>query len=178
MNENQENQSSVEQDPLSGAAAGIAAPKYPCLAADRTCRFEITKSTYSATKDTKDKPASEQRFLWTLDLKTVNDYPDDEGGTLGKGFTVYHRISMSPSSQADIDAGLVKRARTWETIRGEAALPIKACGKEFATKYGPKDVRDNPNFIVGQIVDCKIKITPAKGDFQKSNSLVFLPPSN
>lgn len=153
----------VEVDPLSGAASGWEAPKFPVLAPDRICRFKIVKSTKGPVKD------HPEREVLTIQIKTEKDYTDKEGKTLRAGFSGYHRIGLTPSPGEDNG----KRERTWKNIGEDLAMCLKACGMG---DKAPKDLKDNPSLIEGQIVDMKVGVTPEKGGFPESNNFKFVLP--
>jgi hypothetical protein len=153
----------AEVDPLSGAAEGWEAPKFPVLAPDRLCEFEV-KSAKKVPK--KDDPS---RQVLEIVLKTTKDYPDKEGKTLRAGFTIFHRISVTPTEGED-----GKRARTWENIGEDLGMVLKAAGGEFRKKE-PRDLFNNPSIIDNAILTCKVGISKETAEFPESNRLKFVP---
>ena len=152
-----------EQDPLSGAAGGWEAPKFPLLMPDRICEFKISKSTVAKTKD------DENRDALTLVCKTEHDYTGADGKPLRSGFTVYKRIGITPSEEKED-----KRARTWKNIGEDLAMVLKATGK---TDNTPRDLISNPGMVEGIIVKCKVGISKGTNNFPDSNTLTFVLPA-
>jgi len=161
-----------EVDPLSGAAAGWEAPKYPVIPEGRLVRMECVSCVYGPTKDTAELPDNEKRYSLTHVWKTTKDYVDREGKPLHAGYKITMRDPMTPSATPG------KRELTWKDIGARVSMMIKACGKEFANKTEPKNLRDTPELLVGQIADCKTTINKASGDFPESNGLKFIPAEN
>jgi hypothetical protein len=153
----------AEVDPLSGAASGWEAPKFPCLAPDRICRFKISKATKAPTKDNPDRESL------TLVLKTEKDYTDTEGKPLRAGFTGYKRIGVTPvAEEAD------KRPRTWKNIGEDLGMVLKATGM---LDKSPRDLLNNPAIVEGQVVDCKVGLQKEKDGFPQSNTFSFVLPA-
>lgn len=153
----------AEVDPLSQAAGGIEAPKFPCLAGSRICRFTIKSILKAATKD------DATRESLTIAFKTTKDYPDTDGKTLGEGFTVYKRIGITPVAPEG-----EKRGRTMKDIAADIAMLLKAVGKKDAT---PRQLLDNPSMLDGEIIDLKTGVQPAKNGFPESNTLAWVLPA-
>lgn len=90
-------------------------------------------------------------------LKTTTDTTSVKGEALNKGFPITTYISLTPAekyNEASIKRGL--------------ALFQQACGikGQFQPVSQYKD----------KIVRCKVTIRPAKGEFEESNSIKFVPP--
>lgn len=153
---------STEQDPLSAAAEGWEAPSYPCLAPDRIVQLKIGKCTKAAVKD------NATRELLTITLKPVDgkEYVDTKGNPM-KNFTGFHRIGITPTEATDD-----KRARTIKDIGADISMVLKACGM---LDKSPRNLIDNPSTIDGQVVDIRVGLIPAKGQYPESNSFKFVP---
>lgn len=152
-----------EVDPLSGAAGGWEAPRFPLLMPDRICRFKISKCTKAPTKD------DENREALTIVLKTEKDYTGADGKPLRAGFTGFKRIGVTPS-EGEGD----KRPRTWKNIGEDLAMLLKACGKG---NISPRELLDNPSMVEGEIVDCKVGISKGTGTYPDSNTFNFVLPA-
>lgn len=158
----------AEVDPLSGAASGFEAPKYPVLAADRIVRFKVKKASKDSVKEDKDKPNPRQMLV--LHLVTTKEYPDKDGQPLREGFSVYKRIGLF-----EIKGEEGKRDRTMKDHVGpELAELLRAMGKSAVS---PRDLVNNPAMIEGEVVDCKSTIIPAKGEFPETNGVKFVQPA-
>jgi len=155
--------SETEQDPMSQAAGGLELPKYPVLAPDRIARFKLTK----ATKDKVKTDAT--RELLTLVFSTEEDLPDDEGKTLLRGFSVYNRISISPTDGRD-----GKRARTIGQIASELGVVLKWCGLKDKT---PRELINDPKICVGYVGDCRIGLSKETAEFPASNTVKMVLPA-
>lgn len=149
-------------DPFATAAANLEAPKFPILAPDRICRFEIKKCTKDAVKD---KPGRE---VLTIKLATAKDYTDVDGKPLRSGFTSFHRIGLTPSDEAE-----GKRPRTNKNIAEDLGMLLKSCGMGDKT---PRNLLDNPGMVDGQVIDMKVGVSPEKNGFPASNNFRFVLP--
>lgn len=156
-------QGATEVDPLSGAASGWEAPKFPCLMPERICRFKIKDADKHPTKE------DPSREVLSLCLTTEKDYTDTEGKPLRSGFKVFHHVGVTPSEETD-----TKRARTWKNIGADLGMILKAAG--LGSK-SPRDLLNDPSMLEGQIVDCKVGLAKASGGFPESNKLTFVMPA-
>lgn len=155
----------VEVDPLSQASGGIDT-SFPLIAPDRVCRFKISSAKKAPVKDAEKAAAGHE--LLTLQLKTEKSYPDTDGKTLNAGFSVYHRISLTPTEGKDGKSG-----RTIENIAKDLATLLKAVGM---VDKSPRQLLDNPSILEGQVVDCRVGVNKAQGNFPESNSIKFVIP--
>lgn len=152
-----------EIDPLSQAAGGIAAPKFPCLQADRVVRFRISKITKAPSKD------NASRETLTILMKTESDQVDTDGQALRAGFAGYKRIGITPTPEED-----GKRARTVKEIAADVAMLLKACGKKDVS---PRQLFDNPSMLDQEVVDVKVGLQPEKNGYPQSNTFTFVLPA-
>lgn len=155
----------TEVDPLSGAAAGWEAPKFPLLAPDRIYRFKIAKCTKAATKDDANREAL------TIQLKTEKDYTDTDGKPLRAGFTGYKRIGITPITEEQAGD---KRPRSIKDIGADLGMALKSCGKGDKS---PRELLNNPSLIEGEIVDMKVGISKGRDGFPDSNTFTFVLPA-
>ena len=155
----------VEVDPLSQASSGIEAPKFPCLAPDRICRFTIKKCSHGPTKD------NPNRNSLTIVLNTVKDYNDTDGKVLRAGFTGYKRIGTTVITAEEAGE---KRPRDINAIKADLAMVLKACGMG---EKSPRDLLNNPSIVEGQVVDMKVGLQKERDGYPASNSFTFVLPA-
>lgn len=152
----------TEVDPLSAAAQGWEAPKYPVLAPDRLIPAKIKTAVKGPVKEHPD------RELITITLKPVEDFEyKDKDGQPMKNWTGFHRIGISETTGDDD-----KRPRTIKDIGADLAMVLKACGM---TNKSPRDLINNPSILDGQNVMVKVGLNKASGTFPESNSFKFVP---
>lgn len=155
-------QNAQEIDPLSQAAGGIEAPKFPVLMPDRICQFKIAKSSKDNVQ------GDETKQMLVLTLATTKDYTDKDGKPLRQGFKVFHREGLYPMPATD-----TWRGRTMQDVAAGLGLILRSVGK---TDISPRQLIDNPTLIEGEIVDCKVGLNKAKDGYPESNRVSFVPP--
>ncbi len=156
----------AEVDPLSGAAGGWEAPKFPVLAVDRLVEMEVIESTRGLVKDEKAK--SEGRESLTLKLKTTKDYVDKDGKPLRAGYTGFKRIGLTA-----ITGDPTKRDRTMKDVGADLAMVLKCCGMG---NREPRELFNDPSIILKSIVVMKTSVQAARDGFPESNNFNFVPP--
>lgn len=171
MNEqdNQNQNLSAEVDPISGAASGYEEPKFPRLAPDQLCEFEVVSAKKSPTKDTVNEETSKQRFLITIQVKTLKDYRDSDGKPLRAGWKQFERLSVSPTPESD-----ESRGRTLDEIKKDLAHWLKCCG------MGTTDIGDfykNPSIIEGAKFAAKTSTSKGKDGYPDSTRLTLRLPA-
>lgn len=166
----------ADQDPMSAAASGLEAPRFPVLAADRVCRFRISSAKVSATKETAERAESEQEMQLVLILKTEKDYTDSEGKPLRKGFPVYHYTGITPLPERQSRKGTMLAERTFKDIAAELGVILRAAYGPNTT-HTPREVVNNPSMLENQIVDCKVGIRKGEGTYNDSNTVKFVQPA-
>jgi len=110
------------------------------------------------------------REMIVVKARTEKDYNSNaRGKTIGKGYACYVRIGITPYEAHVNDQGQDVKARTNEDIGKDIARLMQAA-------FGPKTDRtvrellDSPSILVGQLIDFKVSITPARGQFPESNA--------
>lgn len=136
-------------DPLAMPASEVDT-RFPRLQPDRVYRMSIA----SATLDKSEKTGGE---MVTLKLATTKDEMDTDGKVLHAGFSLFHRIGVTPTEKRD-----------GKSIARDLALVLKAVAKTTTT---PRDLINNPEMLKDQIVDVKIGIQPAKDGYPESNKV-------
>lgn len=164
------------QDPMSQAASGLEAPKFPVLAADRIYRFKIASAKIGATKDTAERPEDEQEKQLVLTLKTEKDYTDSEGLPLRKGFPVYHYIGITALPERQSKKGTPIRARSMQDVAADLGVLLRAVYGPNTT-HTPREVVLNAAMLEDQIVDCKVGIRKGEGTYNDSNTVKFVQPA-
>jgi hypothetical protein len=143
-----------EQDPLSGAASGWEAPKFPNLAPDRIYEFVIKSVTKEKVKE---HPEREQlKFT----LATNKDYTDTDGKPLRAGFKGFTYTGITPIAETDD-----KRGRTLKQIGAELAQIIRCCKGPQAESYTPRDLINNPDMVVGDVVYMRVGLSKATAEY-------------
>lgn len=166
----------AEMDPMSTAASGLEAPKFPVLAPDKVCRFKITSAKIKATKETQSLAEDDpnRRTMLELVLSTTKDYKDTDGKDLRAGFKVFHYIMTSPWPDHTNDQGKQVRERTMKNIAEDLGMVLKACGKGSTT---PRELLNNPSLLENEIVDCKVGVRKGEGTYNDSNTIKFVLPA-
>lgn len=159
-----DNENTTEQDPLSAAAQGWVAPEYPCLVPDRIVQLRIAKCTKGTVKD------NQSRELLTLTLKGVDgkEYTDTKGQPM-KNFSAFHRIGITVIEPTDEKP----RGRSIKDIKTDLDNLLLCCG----IKTSARDLINNPSMVEGHVVDMKVSLIPAKGQYAESNGFKFVQPS-
>lgn len=151
-----------EVDPLSQAASGIEAPKFPLLQDNRIVRFEVVAITKAPVKDKPD------REVLTVKMRTVKDQVDTDSKPLRAGFTCFTRTGITPFPEEGD-----KRARTNKEIAAELGMLLKGAGKGDKS---PRELLNNLDMLNGQLIDFKVSLQPEKNGYPASNSFkVVLP---
>lgn len=166
----------AEVDPMSMAAAGLEAPRFPLLAPERIYRFKITSAKVKATKETAEYPESDprRRTMLELVLATEKDATDTDGRPLRSGYKVFHYIMTSPWEAHEKDGKQIKE-RTWKNIAEDLGMVLKAIGKGTVS---PKALMSDPaGTLENQLVDCKVGIRKGTGSFNDSNTIKFIQPA-
>jgi hypothetical protein len=89
----------------------------------------------------KEELSSNQKPLLSIQLKTMGDNPAADGkGTLHKGYSIFHRVSLTPTDKYNPKKSL-------KLIRLSAGL-------DGNSAFG------NPTDYVGKVVKAKVKINP------------------
>jgi hypothetical protein len=141
-------------DPLSQDVGSKELTKYPLLKGDRVYRFEIRKPSKTKTQDG-------SKDMLVLPCATVEDYQAVDGETLNKGFTLIHRITVTPSDK-----------RTVKQISADVGSICQATGVKGLTV---RQLIDDPSVLDGKVFDAKVKIQPEKDGYPESNSLRPVP---
>lgn len=162
MNEEQTNQA-TEVDPISGAASGYEEPKFPRLAPDQLCEFEVVSAKKAPTKETANEETSKQRFSITIQVKTLKDYRDADGKPLRAGWKQYERLGVTPTPETE-----ESRGRDLDTIKKDLAHWLKCCG------MGSTDIGDfnrNPSIIEGAKFAAKTSTVKGTNGYPDSTRL-------
>ncbi len=156
-----------DQDPLSGAATGWEAPKYPNLAPDRLYEFEIKAVSKEKVK------GHEDRDQLKITLVTIKDYTDTDGKPLRAGFKGFTYVGLYALPEADS-----AREKTMKDVGKELAKIQRCVFGPQASQHEPKELRDNPESIVGKIVTMKVGMGKASAKYpDPSNTFRWVEPA-
>ncbi len=158
-----EGNQAAEVDPISGAASGYEEPKFPRLAPDQLCEFEVVSAKKAPTKD------DENRFLITIQVKTIKDYRDSDGKPLRSGWKQFERIAVTPTPETDSSRG-----RPLDDIKKDLAHWLKCCGMP-QTDIG--DFYKNPSIIEGAKFAAKTSTSKGKDGYPDSTRLTLRLPA-
>lgn len=160
---------SAEVDPFTGAASGYEEPKFPRLAPDQICEFEVVSAKKVPTKETADQPENLQRKVIQIQVKTLKDYRDADGKTLRAGWKQTERIAVTPTPETEDSRG-----RDIDTIKKDLAHWLKCCG------MGSTDIGKfyhDPSIIEGAKFAAKTSTSKGKDGYPDSTRLTLRLPA-
>lgn len=113
--------------------------------------FEVANPQVEPTKDRKGQ-------LLAMQLKTTKDNPAITGEVIKTGFTLYHRISLTPTPKYTI-----------ENIRRNLASFFKAAGMSGSAKA----ILSQPAMLVGKKVQAKVSVRAETEQYPESNEIQY-----
>ena len=151
-----------EVDPMSQAAASTDT-SFPVLAGDRIYRMEIKSASVEVGK------ADAENKMLVLKLVTTKDATFSDGKKAKAGWPVFKRIGVVPLAAND-----KRQEYSPKDVAKNLALLNKAVGRGEKSAL---DTINDPKYLEGMQVDCRIGVAPAKGAYGESNTIAFVLPA-